>query len=179
MNSLMRAKQSGAVLVVSLIILLVLTLLSVSAARTTLLQEKMTFAVNDAHLALKSAEMAIVDAENLIEGLAGTSGFVAGGTNGLYSTDDSPDALGATATWAAGVTTAATSLPDPDVTAARYYIEHLGTLGDTSGAGNINITNYGQSTGAGTLTAFRIVAKGTGLSDNSQRIIISYYAKLL
>jgi type IV pilus assembly protein PilX len=97
----------------------------------------------------------------------------------LYSTDNSPDQLSAAATWADASTAAATSLPDADVTAARYYIEHLGILGTATGAGNINVTNYGQSTGAGTMTAFRVVARGTGLSDSSQRIIISYYSKLL
>ena len=179
MTGLSQSKQSGAVLVVCLIILLVLTVLSISTSRSSLLQEKMTFAVSDSHLALKAAELAIIDAEGFIAGIAGTSGFDAAGTAGLYSTDDSPDQLSAAATWANASTAAATSLPDADVTAARYYIEHLGILGTATGAGNINITNYGQSTGAGTMTAFRVVARGTGLSDSSQRIIISYYSKLL
>ena len=55
--------QKGAVLVISLIILLVLTLIGVSAARTVLLEEKMTFASRDAKVALEVAEALVKAAE--------------------------------------------------------------------------------------------------------------------
>ena len=172
-------KQSGSVLIISLIILLMLTLLSVNTARTTLLQEKMTFAVNDANLALRAAELAVMDAENFLDGIGGTSIFVSAGANGLYSTDSAPVDLALSSSWVSSSTAEAITSPDTTVTAARYFIEHLGNSTDDSSAGKINMTNYGQSSGGGTLNFFRITARGTGKSSISQRIIISHYALLI
>lgn len=82
--------QRGAVLAVSLIILLVITILSVQGLQTTLLQEKMTAAVRDGHVAFEVGESALVDAERYIETLVVTTAFNDSGTSGLYNTGKAP-----------------------------------------------------------------------------------------
>ncbi len=57
-------KQQGAVLVVSLILLLIMTLIGVSAMRTTILEEKMAGNYRDSNIAFQAAEAALRDAEN-------------------------------------------------------------------------------------------------------------------
>ena len=174
-----QTKQSGVVLVISLIILLVLTFLSVNTARTTLLQEKMTFAMNDSNLALRAAELAIIDAENFLDGIGGTAIFVSAGTNGLYSTDNAPTDLTVSSSWSSSGTAEAVTKPDASAIAARYFIEHLGSSADGSAAGSLNVTNYGQSSGGGSPNIFRITARGVGKSSNSQRILITHYVVLI
>ena len=58
--------QRGAVLVVSLIVLLVLTILAVSMSQTARLQERMTGNMRDSDLAFQSAEAALRGAESKI-----------------------------------------------------------------------------------------------------------------
>lgn len=60
-------RQSGAVLVVSLILLFVLTILAVSMSQTTRLQERMAGNVRDADLAFQAAEAGLRDGEDLID----------------------------------------------------------------------------------------------------------------
>ncbi|OGR32354.1 MAG: hypothetical protein A2091_00395 [Desulfuromonadales bacterium GWD2_61_12] len=59
--------ESGAVLIVSLILLLVLTLLGITAMQSTTLEEKMAGNLADRNLAFQAAEAALRDAENEIE----------------------------------------------------------------------------------------------------------------
>ena len=61
-----RQGQKGAVLIVSLMVLLILTLLAMSSSQTITLQEKMTAAVRDGHLALEQAEATLKAAENYV-----------------------------------------------------------------------------------------------------------------
>ena len=75
------ASQSGVVLVISLIILLLLTLIGVSATQTTSVEEKMTGNLRDKNLAFQAAESALRAAEN---SLNPPPVFTAAGTGGFY-----------------------------------------------------------------------------------------------
>lgn len=76
--------QSGVVLVVSLIMLLLLTLVGVTGMQTTSLEEKMAGNMRDKNLAFQAAESALKEAEaSLTTGLLTT--FTAAGTNGYYN----------------------------------------------------------------------------------------------
>ena len=61
-SSILR-RQSGAALVVALVLLLVMTVLGVTAMRTTTLQERMAGNLRDSNLAFQSAEAALREAE--------------------------------------------------------------------------------------------------------------------
>lgn len=62
-------REQGAVLVVSLIFLLIMTLLGISSMRSTLLEEKMAGNMRDHSLAFQSAEAALRLGESWIAGL--------------------------------------------------------------------------------------------------------------
>ena len=75
------ASQSGAVLIVSLIMLLLLTLIGVTAMQTTSLEEKMAGNLRDKNLAFQAAESALRAAENSLNPPAVLPPFVPSGTS--------------------------------------------------------------------------------------------------
>jgi type IV pilus assembly protein PilX len=64
-----RRKEKGAILIVSLILLLVMTVLALSASQMTRMQERMAANSRDRDLALQSAEAGLRNGERLIEAL--------------------------------------------------------------------------------------------------------------
>lgn len=170
--------QRGAVLVISMIILLVLTLIGVSAARTVLLEEKMTFASRDAKVALEVAEALVKAAEVEIDNMSTTGDF--GVSNHLHAEGEGPDNLLDSASWdTSNAATKEVKMEKPDGTAlsGRYYIELAGIADKEDPADNITVAGYGQTTGGGEIQVFRIVAQGRGLSDGTTRTIISHFGK--
>lgn len=90
-------QQSGAVLVISLIMLLLLNIIGVTALQTTTLEEKMAGNMRDRIIAFQAAEAALRDAEadiaNVVNNkrprISGFSGFKANcGATTLSRTDD-------------------------------------------------------------------------------------------
>lgn len=96
MENIMRSQtphslqQRGAALITSLIILLVLTVLGVSAMSTSSLEELMAGNLRDQNLSFQAAEAALQDGERYIESWGGTPpAATSSGTNsGVYSTDN-------------------------------------------------------------------------------------------
>jgi type IV pilus assembly protein PilX len=64
-----KSQQTGAVLIVSLILLLVMTILALSSSQAVRLQERMAGNVRDTDLAFQGAEAGLRDAELYIQGL--------------------------------------------------------------------------------------------------------------
>lgn len=62
-----RSRQGGAALVVGLVLLVVMTLLGISAMRDTTLEEKMAGNLRDSNLAFQAAETALRYCENIVE----------------------------------------------------------------------------------------------------------------
>ena len=168
-------KQQGAVLAVSLIILLVVTILSVQGIQSTLMQEKMTAAVRDGHVALEATEAGLVDAEAYIETLVSTVGFYDDGAGGLYTNGNGP--LPAEAftdgVWASGITKTADAI---DGITPQYFIEELGVI--TSEAEGVTLET-GYARGGGNITGFKVVSRASGNNSNTKRIVVSYYGKRL
>ncbi len=80
-------KQSGVVLVVSLVMLLLLTLIALTGMQTTGLEEKMVTNMRDNNIAFQAAEAALRDAEkDLLAGRPSITAFDASCTNGLCYT---------------------------------------------------------------------------------------------
>ncbi|WP_284205701.1 pilus assembly PilX family protein [Psychromonas marina] len=171
----MLKKQSGAVLVVSLIILIMLTVLVLSGTQSTVMQEKMTAAIRDSHISLEIAESGVRDAEKMIETLTGVSGFNAAGTGGKYSENDGPADLFDETIWADNLTSAATTTVSGHV--SRYFVEYLGLMSLDEDLGSLNMTGYGETTGGGDIHGFKVVARSIGKDSNTERIIVSYYGK--
>ncbi|WP_237068697.1 pilus assembly PilX family protein [Microbulbifer guangxiensis] len=174
------SQQKGAVLVVSLIVLLVLTLIGVSAARTVLLEEKMTFASRDAKVALEVAEALVRQGEQYIDGISTTGEFGDQNQKWLHAEGDAPDDLLAEATWTDN-TSRSFTVPMKDSKgnplSGRMYIEIAGNADKEDPADSITVGGYGQTTGGGEVKVFRIIARGQGLNDTTSRVIVSHYGK--
>ena len=77
-------KQTGAVLIVSLLMLTVMTMIGVTAMQSNLLQEKMAGNFRDMNVAFQAAEVALRDAEtDIFTNISGLTGFNTSCTNGL------------------------------------------------------------------------------------------------
>jgi len=164
-------QQRGAILIISLIMLLVLTILGVTGMRTTVLEEKMAGNLRDKNLAFQAAETALRDGEDLVETLVATSSF--NGSNGrLGSADNDPDFFNMT--WADNNSIEYTGTM-PDVAAQpRYVVKFIKQVeGDT---GSLKVSGYGNDR-ASTVSNFRVTAKGTGKSASSTVFLQAYYGK--
>jgi len=169
----MLKKQSGAVLVISLVILIMLTILVLSGTQSTVMQEKMTSAIRDSHISLEMAESGVRDAEKMIENLTGVAGF--NGTGGKYSENAGPADLFADSIWADNLTLTSTTSVSGKV--SRYFVEYLGLMSLDEDLGSLNMTGYGETTGGGDIHGFKIVSRSLGRDGNTERIVVSYYGK--
>jgi type IV pilus assembly protein PilX len=165
--------QRGAVLVVCMIVLLMLTLIGLSGARGVILQEKMTFASKDAQLALQVAEAALRAAEAEIDGLTGPdAGF---GSGHLFASGGAPVDLLDPDNWDdAFELDPALTMGDDNFT-GHYFIEQAGQLAPAAGAGAVG-DGYGPVSSAPPPRVFRIVARGRGLAG-TERIIVTHYGR--
>lgn len=153
-------KQSGLVLVVSLIMLLLLTLIGVSGMQTTALEEKMASNSRDQNIAFQAAEAALRAGELFIENAVSSdkTDFTTSPTNanGLHLKTENLD-YKAAATWGNGESVEYANTI-PLVTAKpRYYIEYINDVAPNS--------------------YFRVTARGTGRQSTSHVYLRSYYGK--
>lgn len=174
----LQKKQKGAALFVSLVFLLILSVLGVSSMNDTIMQGKMASAIQDGNVALQGAETAVRIAEEAIEGFISTNDFTAAGP--LYTSGNAPDPFAA-ATWTGNTASRETGAVTGQVNQPRYFIELAGMVSDLGSSGGIaEIGNaYGTNTGESDITTFRIVARGTGGTGTSQRVIEAFYGRRL
>jgi len=168
-------KQTGVVLVISLIMLLLLTIIGITSMQVTGLEEKMAGNYRDHNIAFQAAETALRAGEANIFNIVALGAF--DGTNGLLGdTDDLHDYSAAT-TWSSNANSIE-YIPNISgmTTKPRYYIKFLSTGVDSSAA-SINISSYGNSNAGGALSYFLVTARGTGGRDSTPVILRSHYAK--
>jgi type IV pilus assembly protein PilX len=188
-----RSQQRGAVLIIALILLLLLTLVGVAGMRDTELQEKMAGGAEDRALAFQAAESALKEGESLVAGGVCTGACAAAG----YYVIPTPNTLtprvdtankpvseadywakwfgGANApNWnnAAKVKTYNGVVLPNVATQPRYVIEKLPSSYSTLP----KTTNIGMG-GAGTSSVvdYLITARGTGRTDSAVVILQSMY----
>jgi len=177
-------KQSGAVLVLSLLMLFVLTLVGVSSLNTTTLEEKMSGNTRNQQLAFHAAEMAIRQAEDFIVTRPATFNpitdfTVATAANGLYPPTQGPSNTDATdKTWWAtgsgnGIATYAGTIQDI-TTPPQYTIEYVGEAIIKSTDPELGKIKK-QPTG---VSIFLITARGTGLTANASVVIQSRFGRI-
>lgn len=175
--------QKGAALLTSLLILLVLSLLAVSSMQNSSMQERMVSAQREGFMAMEGAELALREAELAVEALASPSGFNT--MDGFYEKGTAPrgEDVFDVSVWAGGNSVSVT-VPTVNGSALfpespRYFVEYVGDaqleVGNESA--DVNMTNYNHETGASVAKAFRIVARGTGATGESQRILEEYYRR--
>jgi type IV pilus assembly protein PilX len=176
--------QSGVVLVVSLIMLMLLTLIGINAMQSSGLEEKMAGNMRDRSLAFQAAESAL----KMGEAATGTKPTITcpGAPVGYYIPKDSNcDGTISTAEAATGVEVWNTinwggtnSIEYPGAVNVlgtlsakpRYIIEQLSS---GSGSGPIELGTPDESGSGGT---YRITARGTGGTANAVVILQSVYS---
>lgn len=181
-------QQTGATLIVALIMLLLITILGVATIRTATVEERMAASARNKDIALQAAEAAIVAAENFIETLTNTSGFDDSCSNGLctglttaVSGERWEDSSLCTNSgiWACGAKSLTNAIftSNSSLYAAppQFFIElqsGFEPLGD-----NLNMYNYGSEITNTEITVFRITARGFGATTDARVLLQSTYAK--
>lgn len=171
--------QTGSVLVLSLLILVVLTILGVSSMSSTSLEEKMSGNFRDRQIAFHAAETALAYAENYVNSSI-NSASVFNDSNGYYAAYNGPGLNDSfNSSWWTGTNSQILPVSISEVkTQPRYTIEYRGDVGQEEGT-SVNLGSYGESSGGGVISNFRITVRATGLTDNSVVILQSYYGKRL
>ena len=181
MQLINQKNQSGAVLVVSLIILLVLTIVVMSANQGVVVQERLTNAVRETNLVFQTAESTLVEAEAYIETLTTAtlaSGFSNTGANGLYAENYGPADYTDSSVWATGKFKAGGSVMSGY--SSQYIIESLGEYTLVETAKDISLSNdYNQPDVEPIANVFRIVVRAVGPNGITERIIAGYYSVTL
>jgi len=171
---LIKKRQTGIVLVISLIMLLLLTIIGVTAMRVTGLEEKMTGNYRNGALAFQASESALRDAEAWISSRVVEPEWNNTGSNNIWTLNImDPDDSNSSgwwserddAWWQANATvfsgSALSVVRDP-----RYIIEHKQHIPDTLVIGS------GGAAGEGN-TYYQVTAKGTGGTTQSQVLLQS------
>ena len=185
MKMSVKEKQTGVVLLLSLIILSVLTLIAVTGMKTTINQEKMSGNFRDNELAHQAAESALQDAATFLDGitnikqLTNTNGLLESGTD---RSKNEPDFFNDN-TWSnTSNFTMASNLGDGGTgnislaTAPRYVIKHIGFIDICKGEGASLYEAGAQPFTDCEYEIFRVTAHGTGISNNTSKILQMYYA---
>ena len=173
------ASSRGIVLVTTLTILLVLTMLALSAVQGTSLQELIIRNTKDSNLAFNAAEAAVKEAERGIDALTAISyepdaAFVIHDAITLGALDVSSDEVWATA---ASISTLedGSSAIDTVATQPKYLVQHVGTI--VSDEDRLNLNNIGQDPSICCTQVFKVTARGTGGSDNAVVMIETTFGK--
>lgn len=159
--------QSGMAMVISLILLVVMTLLAITAMRATMMQERMAGGMQDNARAFEAAESALREAERML-GRAAAPPFP---SQGLYEAGDdsipiwedidaSPDSSGALE-----------YSPDMEDLARdpQFFIERISGIMPAPGSS----LEAGESGG----TLYRIRARGFGSREDTVVVLEGFYQR--
>jgi len=167
-------KQTGSALIVALTILLVLTILGVSAMRTTSLEEKMAGNARDSQTAFEAAEFALRFAETaLATNAIVDNDFGVNGGNGAYFTirGANPEAWTLEGNWA--IATNVGTYAGDVAQAPQFMIQQVDANVDVEDLPGLG-AGYGKDRYAG-LSIYQITARGFGISPNSRAMLQVYY----
>jgi len=170
----LKTKQSGAVLIISLIMLILLTLIAVTGMQSTGLEEKMAGNTKDHNVAFQAAETALRGAENYLDGLVTLADFADGTAGYLDEATNDPD-YQSSSSWSTANSAQYISGLSGIKSEPRYIIKFVSVQNDDPNA-TLNTSNYGSTAGT-SVTIFRVTSRGTGGADSSQVILQTYYGK--
>ena len=165
----MVSRQSGAVLAIALIFLVVLTLLGITGAQNTVLEERMTGNYRDRQIAFEAAETALRVAEKALLDDTSFDAMAWNGTDGTHEGNPSLNPFADPANNSVTVTSAilsTTAVSDATSQDPVYYIERLPEV-PLPGSSLI------PSDTTPKIRYYRSTASGWGQSPNSQVILQS------
>ncbi len=167
-------REQGAVLVISLLTLLVMTIVGVASMQSVSLEEKMAGNMRDNDMAFQAAEAALRGAEDWLDDIVTIGSF--GSSTGLYSLDTHLDVSADSATWSSSIEygTSISGLASQP----RYIIQYSGIIPGPGGQKNQG--GYGKTLKYGSdVSGFEVTAKGVGQSESSVVILRSLYGRRL
>jgi type IV pilus assembly protein PilX len=175
-------QQRGAVLLVGLIMLLLLTVIGMASIRGTDLQERMAGNMRDRSLAFEAAETALRSGENTVSGLSGLALpdiDVAGGgyyqdLNKATSSTLTRPTVWTKAVWVASGKPLATGTLEGVSEQPRFVIEKvLATLSIKSQGSGVDVMSDQSAEGE----YFRVTARGIGGSPDSEVVLQSTFVR--
>jgi len=175
-----RQRATGVALFISLVLLLMLTIIGISAVQGTSLEARMARNDHDTLLAFQAAESALRDAEDQLETITSIVNFTDAGSNGLWTVSDlgDPPRWEDPDTWdTAAKHVVAATVVDGVAAAPSYIIEHAASVVREENAYQIE-DPYGQSA-SDRIEVFRITALGTGGSAQSRVLLQSTYGRIM
>jgi type IV pilus assembly protein PilX len=177
------SNQRGVVLFVALILLLILSLLGVTAARMQTTEERMARNEDNRQIGAQAAEAALRAAEaGLTSGVYASSQFSAN-ANGLYELTPSAGSVVPTLSWSTAGSAITYSPTDPlnpmpalsalpaAAQSPKYVIENLPAVampGDS-----INQVQYASPVSP--VTVYRVTANGTGADSSTTTLLQSIF----
>ena len=173
------AHHGGVALFISLALLLVLTIIGVSAVQTTSLDERMARNSRDRMLAFQASESALRDAETFIETVTTATIFSDTGANGLWTIAPfgTPPRLERSTLWTGGESAVAPTNLAGIAAPPRYVIEHVASLVREDNAYLMGDPYGGSSVDR--IEILRVTAGGVGGSTNAQVLLQSTYGRVL
>lgn len=180
-KSLVLYPQQGSVLVVSLLILLVMTLLGVTAMTTSRLEEKMAINTRQYNLAFQASESALRDGEaDLTTNAPQNFSTTCGGGLCLPATNGNPAWV--STSWTSGAnarrygqytgTPALTEIPTTPTNFQPLYIIEKLPLQPTQGNGISQLGNYGSNI---PIQYYRVTSYGSGADGTGAVMLQSVF----
>ena len=172
-------KERGVALFISLVLLLVLTIIGVSAVQTTSLEQRMARNTHDSVLAFEAAEVALRSGETFLRNNVNTTAlFPVAGNNGLWKASDygQPEHWSQANTWTgANSVQLANNTVNGVTEQPRYIIEWVATVQRTD-----NPYLQGSSYAAlfDRIEIFRVTARGIGGTSNARVMLQSTYGMI-
>ena len=163
-------QQSGAVLVVSMVILVAITMLGITSMKNSLTELTMSGNLRESNLTFQAAEAGLKAAETVIKNTSLAD--YDGSTSMLGKNDIDPDYLDDN-TWVQA-TEANVTLKNI-ANKPKYIIHYLGDT-DTNANASIAIGGYGRNRSGTKLSNFRVTSRGSGQTGNFSRTVQSYFA---
>lgn len=163
--------QRGTALVMTLVFLVLLTMLGITAINTSTLEEKMAGNTKDQNLSFQAAETALRAAETWVESTTAATSLAANNANGLYDPSTTVTEWWDSIDWS--LSTGLVIYPGVPGTPAS------GTLGDVRTRPKYIIEKVSTEAlvPTGTRVTVRITARGTGASDSTVSMVQSNYSK--
>ncbi len=162
------SQQSGVVLMVSLVMLLMLSIIGVTGSQVTALEEKMAGNSLDQNIAFQAAEAALRAGELAIDNpLASKADFTTSpvNANGLHLATQGLDYKVDTSWVDAESVEYATTIPSVSAQ-PRYFIEYISDKPSDP-----------ANPGSAPISFFRVTARGTGRQSTTRVFLQSYFGK--
>ena len=162
--------QRGTALVMTLVILLLLTMLGITAINTSTLEERMAGNTKDQNLSFQAAETALRTAEAWVQSTTAATQLNTNNANGIYDPSSTTIDVWDSIDWLS-----ANVVTYPRVPGGLVVTGGLNEV-DTQPKYIIEKVGIDPLTPSGTRITVRITARGTGASDTTVSMVQSTYS---